>query len=359
MGTENACQMAYALVLEGDRFFRERDMGLARQSWEEAARLLLPMIAGPTVRLPRLCYESASVSQWRLAVLAERAGDDRSAARLYRKALEIDEKGLPPSLNTAYLARSAGRNYLSVGDYENSLGFAQRALALRRTLEPDSIGVSRDHNDVGRAHLARGELDAALDAFHKALRICLALEPNGDDAAASLNNLGQAYWKRGDPAQGLKYHLRALRIDEKRDPRSAETATSLNNVGLMYKMLHDLPTAMSYYKRAFKIDHGQDPDSLATARDFQNIAKVQAAYAEIFAQAGQPSAAAKARTAEYDFIQRALVIAERRAPGSPVHADMLRAMGDAVSAQGDAAQGDEYYRRADEITTRNPGQRNR
>lgn len=358
MGPENTCQMAYALVLEGDRFFRERDMGRARQSWEEAARLLLPMIDGPTARLPRQCYESASVSQWRLAILAERAGDDRSAARLYRKALEIDEKGLPPSLDTAYFARSAGRNYLSIGDYENSLGFAERALALQRALEPDSIRVSRDLNDVGRAHLARGEFDAALDAFHEALRISVALEPDGDDAAASLNNLGQAYWKRGDPAQGLEYHLRALRIDEERDPRSAETATSLNNVGLMHKMLHDLPTAMSYYKRAFEIDHGQNPDSLATARDFQNIAKVQAAYAEIFSQAGQSSVAAEARTAEYDFMQRALVIVERRAPDSPVHADMLRGVGDALSARGDAAQAGEYFRRADEITTRNTGQRN-
>jgi tetratricopeptide (TPR) repeat protein len=358
MEPENACQMAYALVLEGDRFFRERDMGRARQSWQEAARLLLPMIDGPAAPLPSLCYESASVSQWRLAVLAERAGDDRSAAGLYRKALEIDEKGLPPSRNTVYFARSAGRNYLSAGDYEEALGFAQRALALRRTLEPDSLGVSRELNDMGRAHLARGEYDAALEAFHEALRICLALEPDGDDAAASLNNLGQAYWKGGDPAQGLEYHLRALHIDEERDPRSAETATSLNNVGLMYKMLRDLPTAMSYYKRAFEIDHGQDPDSLATARDFQNIAKVQAAYAEIFAAAGERSAVAEARTAEYDFMQRALAIAERRAPGSPVHADVLRSIGDAVSAQGDSAQADEYYRRANEITTRNPGQRN-
>jgi hypothetical protein len=52
MEPEDACQMAYALVLEGDRFFRERDMGQARQSWEEAAQVLLPMVDGPAGPLP-------------------------------------------------------------------------------------------------------------------------------------------------------------------------------------------------------------------------------------------------------------------------------------------------------------------
>jgi tetratricopeptide (TPR) repeat protein len=348
MGPEDACQMGYALVLEGDRFFHERDTAQARQSWEEAARLLLPMIDEAAASLPALCYTSASVSQWRLAVLADRMGDARAAATLYRKALEIDEQHLPASTNTAYFARSAGRNYLAIGDYENALGFAQRAVVLRRALEPDAIGVSRDLNDVGRAHLARGEFDAALAAFTEALTISSKLEPGGDDEAATLNNLGQTHWKRGDPQKGLDYHLRALRIDEERDPRSPETATDLNNVGLMHKMLNDLPTAMSYYKRALEIDHGRDPESMATARDLQNIAKLHAAYAEVFAHHGH-AAAAEAREAELEFIRQALEIAERRAPGSPDHATVLRATGDAVAAQGDDAGAAEFYRRADRI----------
>jgi tetratricopeptide (TPR) repeat protein len=349
MGPEDACQMGYALVLEGDRFFHERDTVRARRSWEEAAGLLLPMIDGATTRLPALCFESASVSLWRLAMLAEGFGDARAAATRYRKALEIDEQHLPASINTAYFARSTGRNYLAIGDYENALSFAERAVVLRRAVEPDAIGVSRDLNDVGRAHLARGEFDAAVAVFTEALTISSKLEPGGDDEAATLNNLGQAHWKRGDPRKGLDYHLRALRIDEERDPRSPETATDLNNVGLMHKMLNDLPTAMSYYRRALEIDHGRDPESMATARDLQNIAKLHAAYAEVFAHHGH-AGAAEAREAELDFIRRALDIAERRAPGSPDHATVLRAMGDAVSAQGDEAAAAEYYQQADRIT---------
>jgi tetratricopeptide (TPR) repeat protein len=348
MGPDDTCQSGYALVREGDRFFQGRDLARARQCWVEAAHLLLPIIDRSTAPLPALCYRSAAVSQWRLALLAEQLRDPRAAATLYRKALEIDERHLPASADTAYFARSAGRNYLAIGDHESALGFARRAADLRRAVEPGTIGVSRDLNDLGRAHLARGEFDAALAVFTEALTIITGLEPGGDDEAATLNNLGQAHWRRGDPRTGLEYHLRALRIDENLDPRSPETATDLNNVGLMYKMLNDLPEAMAHYKRAFEIDHGRDPESMATARDLQNIAKLHAAYAEVFAHHGHEGAAV-ARAAELDFIRQALRIAERRAPGSPEHARILRAMGDAVSAQGNEPAAADFYRRADRI----------
>ena len=345
-------ERASALIREGDEHRRRRDLEAAGRCWQQAADLLLPLVEKSPRGLPPECYRAAATSLWRLASLAERRHDQRAAASQYAKALDIDEAGLPPSRDTAYLARSAGRCWGRAGNAELALTYAQRAVELRQTAEPGSLQVARDLNDVGRAHLARGTLDDALRAFTQALEIAMALEPDGDDAAAALNNLGQVHWKRGNPARGLENHLRALRIDEALHPGSPEHATSLNNVGLMYRFVGDLDEAERHYEHALAIDQAHDPDSPATVRDRTNLARL---YGEREARRNRPpprmdpSDWHASGLAIHEMSEQLTAVAERM-PGSREHAFVLIAMGDALrllrNAQEPARQ---YYMKAQQV----------
>lgn len=339
LNTGAECRRAAELIEQGDHRFTADDLTTARRLWTQAIDVVSPLVDRDDPAPPPECFDAAALAHWGLARIAEREGDLRAAAGLYRRASRFDELGPAPAERAAFLARRAGSLHHRSGDYQAAIECGHRAHDIDRALNPASAGTERDLNAIGYAHLARGELGIALQMFNDALAIDTVRGQNDDETAALLNNLGQVYRHRGDLRRALDHHIRALRIDLARDAESDDSATSLNNVALAYKELGDVVQAELHYERALAIDQARDPASLATARDLSNLGKLERAVADL---GGGEAAHRK----EYDYIRRALTIVERRAPGSPEHANLLNNLADSLLSLGDRDGARTHYQRA-------------
>ena len=119
------------------------------------------------------------------------------------------------------------------GDLDRAESLYNRALTIQNRLAPDSLDVAHSLSNLGVVASDHGELDGAEILYRRALAIRERLAPGGLDVARNLNNLGQLLSERGDLRAAESLYRRSVEIKEKLAPDSLTLASSLGNLATL------------------------------------------------------------------------------------------------------------------------------
>jgi tetratricopeptide (TPR) repeat protein len=152
-----------------------------------------------------------------------RTGD---ALRLYRQALDIWQRILPPGApEIATTLNNLGALYAGERRYRDAVYYYRRALAIQA--QPSTL------NNLAEMYRAQGRNSEAERLYR---RLIDALPPTDPTLGAALNNLGELCRRKGRPAEAAGYYRRALAVwDRTLGPDHPYRATTLRNLAELQK----------------------------------------------------------------------------------------------------------------------------
>jgi eukaryotic-like serine/threonine-protein kinase len=160
---------------------------------------------------------------------------DRAAVELAPHKIEANFPNQP--LLQAEILMTVGNTYQGVGEYQRSIGFLKRALALHVSqLGTDDPATLTSMNGLAEAYQEAGKLDMALPLLEKILKLTKAtFGPDHPDTLTSMSNLARAYQAGGklDLARSLFEETLKLR-KSKLGPDHFDTLTSMNDIAMVY-----------------------------------------------------------------------------------------------------------------------------
>lgn len=137
-----------------------------------------------------------------------------------------------------------------IGQYEQALGYYQRALEIAQERE-NCTSIAESFNNIGVVYQKLGQYQRVLEFYQQALTLQLEIgDRNGE--ASTLNNIGVAYESLGDYQQALEYYQQALAILQDFSVREKKDVM-LNNVGAVYQKLGQHEQALGFYQQALLI----------------------------------------------------------------------------------------------------------
>ena len=273
---DTALQASFDLALATTELARYDDAEL----WLGHARLLLERLDDPE-QLRRVTL------LLRMASIREGEEDARTAAELYREALETLEATLGsehPEVGDA--TGSLARALHAMGQYDKAGELHEHALAITESsLGPDHPRVASILNNLANTRLAAGDPDAAAALLERCVAILrAALGPDHPRVATSLSNLANTRRGQGNVEAALALHEQALKIREKAyGPDHPDVAESLNNLGVVRKVMGDTEEATEMYRRAIEVwttiraDH---PNAAAAMTNLGNLRARAGAFEE-------------------------------------------------------------------------------
>ncbi|MBN4081793.1 tetratricopeptide repeat protein [bacterium AH-315-C07] len=169
-----------------------------------------------------------------------------------------DDEILAKSMN------NMAKGYYMVGDYEISLQYLKRSLAIYYSID-DENEIAKTLNKMGSLYKNLGNYQEALECYQKSLKI-QEKKNNQKEIGNILNNIGNAYENLEHHTEALNYHLRSLKIKENFGNKGG-IATSFNNIGVFYYKEGNLKIiqgdsinaykkykeALDYYMKSLKI----------------------------------------------------------------------------------------------------------
>jgi len=192
----------------------------------------------------------ASVWLTELGFLYHFIGDLERAERMFRKALEINEKlGRLEGMASEY--GNLGVIYETRGDLDRAEQMHRKALETNEKLGRLE-GMASDYGNLGLVYETRGELDRAEEMQRKALEINEKLG-RLEGMANQYANLGIIYQIRGDPDRSKQLYRKALEIDEKLG-RPEGMASDYGNLGLIYQTRGELDQAEQMFRKSLEIN---------------------------------------------------------------------------------------------------------
>ncbi|MEZ4995618.1 MAG: tetratricopeptide repeat protein [Saprospiraceae bacterium] len=157
----------------------------------------------------------------------------------------------------AALQNNIATTYSALGQYEQALGYHQKAQAiLEVVLESNHPELAQSHNNIAETYRALGKYEQALGYHQKAQSIWEAvLEANHPYLATSYNNIALTYRDLGQYEQALGYHQKAQSIWESvLETNHPDLATSYNNIAITYRDLGQYKQALGYHQKALVIE---------------------------------------------------------------------------------------------------------
>ena len=233
--------------------------------------------------------EQTALDTLHAAVLeAEKAGDRAIAARAWtslvfvsnrlhrfddaelfgRHARAVLELGGNETLRSALLVE-LGNLASSQGNDDQALPLYREALAIRqKLLPPDDPHIASVLDNMGLALVQLGKYEDALEDHRRALAIGeKSLGAEHPDVAGSLSNVGIVLHLQHKDAEALEYHRRALAILEKvLGPTHPDVGSTWTYIGDCLAGEDDAKGAYDAYERAFAIEQaalGPDHPNLA------------------------------------------------------------------------------------------------
>jgi CHAT domain-containing protein/Tfp pilus assembly protein PilF len=267
-----------------------------------------------------------------LGLLAHYRGDLTTAETLYHRALAIDERLSPGTIDTAVDYNNLGLVAQDRGDLKKAEGYYRQALAIQQELLPGSQNIGITLNNLANVVDEQGDIASAEQYHLRALEIFRRLAPRGTDVAASLHNLGSIASYRGDFAAARMYHRQALAIREKVVPGGLSVAASLTALGEIEYKCQNYAKAEEYQSRAIAIRKKQAPGSLAVADNLS-------ALGGIAVQSGNFVRAES-------YLREAIELFERLAPSGPNMAVAQTRMGDVATRRRKITSAEAHYHRA-------------
>jgi serine/threonine protein kinase len=248
-----------------------------------AARPLLEQ----SLRLRRRLFGERHVevadSQYSLAQLLHREGDDAGAETLHRAALTTRRALLPP--RDTRIADSLFGLATAFDDRPEAEPLLEEALAIRRHgPAPAHPQVGAILNQLGMLRHKKGRLDEAERLYREAVDVQRrALGEVHPLTLASLHNLAALLRRRGRLEESEALFRDVLRIKERLyDKNHPAIADTLGYLGHVLRDRHDLQGAEAAYRRALEINRTRrGTDHPATLNARRNLGR-------LLAEAGRP-----------------------------------------------------------------------
>jgi tetratricopeptide (TPR) repeat protein len=316
--------------------------------WERLGRLLLTLSQfDKAEELYNVLLEQTSdkgekaLYYNQLVYIKNNQGDYEKAIEYYEKALEIEQKTLPPNhpdLATSY--NNIGLVYMNMGEYSKALFFYEQALEIyQKSLPSNHPSLATSYNNISAVYDDMREYSKALSFYEKALEIRQkSLPPNHPDLAQSYNNIGVVYQKMREYSKALSSHEKALEIFGKSlPPNHPSLATSYNNIGLVYDNMGEYSTALSFYEKTLEIyQKSLPPNHPSLATSYNNIGLV-------YGNMGEYSKA-------LSFYEEALEIRQKiLPPNDPSLATSYNNIGEVYDNMGEYSKALSFYEKALEI----------
>jgi len=223
-----------------------------------------------------LAYEPGNVkSMTDLARQYEMVGRRDDAARLYKRAIEINKAFPIPYNNLGLLYHNAGRDDLSVELYKKALeldpgysdainnlavvyhstGKSEEAIELYRraiAVNPNFAGV---YSNMGVLCAAMGKYDEALAAYKKAIEI-------SPDFPDPYYNLGLLYTALGRTDEAFDAFKKALEL-------KPDLIQANNNIGVLYFKTGQYDKAIKYLDKAASLGFKVDPAIMTALEQYR------------------------------------------------------------------------------------------
>jgi class 3 adenylate cyclase/tetratricopeptide (TPR) repeat protein len=223
----------------GNIFYSKSDYETAISHYEQAVKML--DASHESLLLTRILIDYAQL-------LSVGKSDHKAAEHTVIKALtNIDEKREPGIY--AHGLKTLGSIAYKTGDYDKSLEYRQKALALWKKLN-EKREIADGYTNVGAAYFRKGELDKALQFYKEALSITEEMGYKWGIAQAC-RNIGLTYRVQGERSRALQYFERCLAISEEIGNKSGIAAVYYN-MGHIY-LSGELDEALKYYKKSLAI----------------------------------------------------------------------------------------------------------
>ncbi|MBI5470833.1 MAG: CHAT domain-containing protein [Ignavibacteriae bacterium] len=205
--------------------------------------------------------ESASCQTWKdLLNTAEsllKAQKPDSAIAVGNRALQSAESQFGNvDTNVAQVLHRLGFFYRQNADFATAMNLYKRALIIReKLLPPNHPDVAASVSVLGIVYRRLGQFDEARPLFEKSLRLReLAFGPEHREVAVSLTNLALLQQDLGNQQEAERILLRTLRIlNNNPEKNQGDIATTLDNLGSAYLLQGKLSDAESCFERGLHI----------------------------------------------------------------------------------------------------------
>ena len=160
--------------------------------------------------------------------------------------------------------------YREWGDYVEALNYLNKSLVIKSDIDDDK-GKARIFNTLGSIYRIQGDYPKALDYCQKSLAI---KEQIGDEVGMSTayNNIGSVYYYQKNYPKALEYYHKSLQIAERLGDQRG-VVTSYNNLGIVYFYQDEYDKALDYFQKAYAIQE-ETGDRTGSAISLINIGEI-------------------------------------------------------------------------------------
>ena len=154
------------------------------------------------------------------------------------------QKGIANALNTI------GVTYYYQGWYDIALGYHQKSLAIRKSLN-DTAGIGHSTNNIGLIYMGQRKYEESLTYLLEALQIYKTLNRTSSIAAV-YNNIGTIYRRQKMLDSATQMHKEAIKTLEGKNNRSG-MALSYNSLGRVLEDVGSFSEALNLQEQALKL----------------------------------------------------------------------------------------------------------
>ena len=203
------------------------------------------------------------------------------AERMYRRALELRRKNLPPaSPEIAYSLDDLAQTYWAEGRYWEARNLLEAAVQALEKSDPPDPRLPLLLNNLAVIRSEFHEYDQAEKLLRRALSSCEDLHgPGSREFATALNNLAQVVEARKDFENAGLLYSKAIGIFESLGPiATADLAATLANLGYMCRQQNHYEEAERTEKRALAVlDSSSQINAPVRATILHNLGNIVAA----------------------------------------------------------------------------------
>ena len=197
------------------------------------------------------CLAKLGLLNWNLGRMEECSRYYQEARALAHLVNQIKEEQILATALEIFDLYSKGKDARSLGKYQQSIEFFQKAVALARGIQ------SREHEvkclrQMSVNYWEQNKFKEFFDMNSEAQKIAREINHRREEGLCC-NNIGIYYWKMSNYSKALKYYQLALEIAEKENAAESKSQ-SLSNLSLLYIDLGNYDRALDYLLEVLKID---------------------------------------------------------------------------------------------------------
>lgn len=265
----------------------------------------------------------------------------RDARRYFEKAAGLRQDIEDRWLQSHNMER-LGHLYYLPGDMDLAADYFRGALDIHgRHIGQDSSALAQLLNNMGKVALAAGNHSEAEGYFRRAHDTAARIDPSGIIYSETLQSLAMLASTHGQRAHARNYMEQAQAVMEQ--AQSVAKTKDPTNQANTFRGMGETALSEGYLEQAYK--HFQRAEAL--------IASIQGSsleHAELLFQLGILAQKRDMQPQAMEHLWGALDITEEKDANTPLHAEVLHALGNSLSSQSQLQEAVVHYERAFAIT---------